>query len=257
MTDPLQRGLGDVATAFQLLTRLPLGPLGRLASPDQAAGAVWAYPVAGMAVGAIGALAYGLAQAVGLGALVSALLALAAMAAATGALHEDGLADTLDGFGGGHDADQILAIMRDSRTGAFGALGLIFSVGVRAAALAALEDLGAVAAALIVSGALSRASLPALAAILPPARADGMAASLGQPDAGPVWLGAGLSGLAAFVLQPAGLAILLIALAAAAAAFWGVLVKRRIGGQTGNILGATEQTVSMAALIALAAQATP
>jgi adenosylcobinamide-GDP ribazoletransferase len=129
---------------------------------------------------------------------------------------------------------------------------------VRTAALAAIENPAAVAAALIVSGALSRASLPALAAILPPARADGMAAALGQPDAGPVWLGAAIAVLAAFVLQPAGLAILLIALAAAAAAFWGVLAKRRVGGQTGDILGATEQTVSMAALLTIAAaQGTP
>src|SRR6516165_5794670 len=106
--------IADLTVGILFSTRLPLVhsmPIGA----DDVARASWSFPVTGALVGAIGALVYGVACWIGVPALPAAALALAATAAATGCLHEDGLADTVDGFGGGKDREQKLAIMRDSR----------------------------------------------------------------------------------------------------------------------------------------------
>src|SRR5207244_6537261 len=103
--------------------------------------------------------------------------------ALTGALHEDGLADTADGFFGGHDRAARLAIMRDSRQGTFGVLAVVLSVLLRAAALAEIGDVIHVALALIAAHAASRGALPAVMWRLPPARADGLGAAAGTPRA--------------------------------------------------------------------------
>ena len=126
----------------------------------------------------------------------------------TGALHEDGLADVADGFGGGRDKMAKLAIMRDSRLGSYGVLALIFSVGLRWSALVALADPLAVGLALMSAGALSRAAVPAVYGWLDPARVDGLAAGLGGPPGTRVVmaavLGACIAGLLLAGLRPAG-----------------------------------------------------
>ena len=132
---------------------------------------------------AIGALALGLADRLGLPPLVCAGLAVGALVIVTGALHEDGLADVADGFGGGATRERKLEIMRDSRIGAYGAAALALSLILRVAALSALLDhgLGAAAAGLILAGAASRAAALAPLALLPAARADGLGAGAGAP----------------------------------------------------------------------------
>lgn len=97
MKDRLSQRWADVQLALALLTRLPLPGQ---ALPDRGAGAAWAWPLAGVAVGGLAALTAALALAVGLPATVAAALALAVQALATGAMHEDGLADTADGLWG-------------------------------------------------------------------------------------------------------------------------------------------------------------
>ena len=104
------------------------------------------YPVIGALIGLCGALVYAAGTAAGLTSMLAALLTLGVQIALTGALHEDGLADVADGFGGGRDKMAKLAIMRDSRVGSYGVLALIFSVGLRWSALVALADPLAVAA---------------------------------------------------------------------------------------------------------------
>ena len=101
--------------------------------------------------------------------------------ASTGAFHEDGLADTVDGFGGGRDREHKLAIMRDSRHGTFGILALVLSVGLRAAALAAIGDPIHAGLALVAAHAASRGALPPLMRLLAPARPDGLGAAAGRP----------------------------------------------------------------------------
>ena len=167
------RRLDDFALAFVFLTRLPLRLPG--APPDGAlARSMTWFPIVGAAVGVFGGSVYALAHFAGLSAASAALLALAATVWVTGALHEDGLADTFDGLGGGRDRARKLAIMHDSRIGSYGALALLFSVGLRASALVAIAVPWTVLAAMVAAGSLSRVVAPVLAALLPPARTDGL-----------------------------------------------------------------------------------
>ena len=124
----------EFAIATAVLTRLPVGVVPTAEGEIAAAG--WAFPLVGAGIGAIAALAFLAAELVGCGSAPAALLAVAAGLAVTGAFHEDGLADTADGFGGGRSRDEKLAIMRDSRHGSFGIIALVLSIVLRATALA-------------------------------------------------------------------------------------------------------------------------
>jgi adenosylcobinamide-GDP ribazoletransferase len=207
------------------------------------------FPLVGIAVGCCGSLVY----LFDLPPLLAAMLALAVTALVTGALHEDGLADTADGLGGGRDRENALAIMRDSRSGAFGVLALVFSVGLRAAALAAMPTVGDGIRALIAAHAVSRGLLPAVMHHLDPARADGLGASAGRPDgSGMLWalaLGVGIAVLALgfdAILATIVAALLVAALAGVA--------RRRLGGYTGDVLGAAQQLAEIAILLIAAAR---
>ena len=236
--------LEDVPAALALLTRLPVpAPRGR-----GAVGA-WAYPLAGLAVGALAGGA-GWA-ALGLGAELAAALALTVQVMVTGALHEDGLADCADGFWGGAEPARRLAIMKDSQVGSFGVLALVLSLIARWSALSALFATGAVLAPMIAAAVLSRAAMGGVMAALPNARRGGLAGSVGRPGAATAALGAALAlGLATLAAGPfaavtAGFA------AAVLAALTAVIARSKIGGVTGDALGAVQQISEVAALAAL------
>src|SRR5438132_826647 len=167
----------SAATAF--FTRIPAptpaGDSGSLAA------AAWAFPLVGAGIGAVAGLAFVIAQTFGLGDWPAAILAVLAGLALTGALHEDGLADAADGFFGGHDCEQRLAIMSDSRHGTFGVLAIVLSVLLRAAALAEIGDAVQGGLALIAAHAASRAALPPAMRSLASARAEGLGATAGTP----------------------------------------------------------------------------
>ncbi|GEO38621.1 adenosylcobinamide-GDP ribazoletransferase [Skermanella aerolata] len=239
----------ELAAAAIFLTRLPVRFDG-IMPPDLHGRAIGWYPVIGALVGLCGALAYAAASTAGLTAASAALLALCIQIAMTGALHEDGLADVADGFGGGRDKMAKLAIMRDSRLGSYGVLVLIFSVGLRWSALVALADPLAVGLALVSAGALSRAAVPAVYGWLDPARGDGLAAGLGGPPGTRVVMAAVLGGCIAGVLL-AGFALPVTAVAILAALAVGGLALRQIGGHTGDVLGACQQAVEIAVLLTL------
>ena len=253
---PLRAWTDDLAAALRLLTRLPV-PRHLPVDPDGSR-AGRAYPLVGLLIGSVGAAAFALAGFLGLPAVLCAPLALAATVAVSGALHEDGLADVADGFGGGGDRDRKLAIMRDSRIGTYGVLALLLSAGLRVAALAALgaPALGApapVAAALPAVHALARALLPAVMLGLPLARRDGLAAATGKPRARDVFAALGLGIGAVWLLWGLGIALLLFAVAAAVAAGLSWLARRQVGGYTGDVLGAVEQAVETVLLLILVA----
>lgn len=235
--------LSDLAEAVGLLTRLPV----RLTGAPRGAQATWAYPLAGLVVGAIGALVAWLTSA--LPPALTAGFTLAAMTLVTGALHEDGLADTADGLWGGWTVERRLEIMKDSRIGAYGVLALIFGIGLRWSALAALASEGALWPVLLAVGMLSRAPMVVLMHGMPNARGSGLSASTGRPPRATVLLAVVLATLGgAATLGPAVLpAILVLALVTLGMA---ALARAKIGGQTGDILGATQQ-VSEIALLAL------
>ena len=138
----------ELKACIVFCTRLPLFRTTPIAG-GAIAKAAWAFPVAGFVVGVIGAVVYALAHRIGLPAWPAAALAVAATMLVTGCLHEDGLADTADGFGGGDDREQKLAIMRDSRIGVYGVCALTISLVFRVAALASLPSAHAVVWALI------------------------------------------------------------------------------------------------------------
>ncbi len=242
----------DVKVALALLTRLPMGPRGGAEAPDIArAGRVM--PLVGALIGLVGAAAFWLSSGLGLPPLVSGLVAVAATILFTGAFHEDGLADTADGLGAAAEGARRLEIMRDSRTGAYGALALILSVGLRAAALAAIAAPGAVAVALISAHALARALPPAVMAWAPLARSDGLAAGAGRPEPAQAWFALGLGALIALLLLDFGTAVAAMAVAGLAAGALVLLARARIGGYTGDVLGAIEQVGEVAVLLAAAA----
>jgi adenosylcobinamide-GDP ribazoletransferase len=190
--------------------------------------------------------------------LLAALLAIAAIVLLTGGLHEDALADTADGFGGGHTAEQKLAIMDDSRIGAFGALALAFSILFRVAALSALAEAGAFAAAvaLIAAEAASRAAMVRLWHGLPAARAGSLSESGGSPDdrAMLVALAAAAVIVIVTVVPTFGIVAAVAATIVLGLAAYGFtrLCARQIGGRTGDTLGACQQISVIAFLVALA-----
>lgn len=234
----------ELAAAFGLFTRLPTFTS---EPPLDFARAVWAYPLAGAAVGLIGALADTLAVHLGMAAALAALWTLAAQMLVTGALHEDGLADTADGCLGGRTPERRLAIMRDSRIGPFGTLALILSTAIRATAITALADPGHVAMALVAAGALARGAIIVGLGAASPARTDGMAAGLGTLPWRQAATGLALALLAALLLGP-GRALIATALAVGIACAMGRWTTRRIGGHTGDTLGATALLVECAVL---------
>jgi adenosylcobinamide-GDP ribazoletransferase len=242
----------DFAVATALLTRLPVGA--GAAEPGAVAAAGWAFPLVGAGIGALCALAYFIAGLCGLADPIAALLALGAGIGLTGAFHEDGLADTVDGFGGGRDRDRKLAIMRDSRHGTFGIIALVLGLGLRAAALAALGDPVHAALGLVAAHAVSRGALPALMRLLPPARTDGLGAAAGRPSIAVAAAAAAIGVVVALALLGplTGLAALL--LTATALALAAMLARRQIGGYTGDVLGFFQQIGEIAMLLAAAAR---
>jgi adenosylcobinamide-GDP ribazoletransferase len=228
-------------------TRLPLAR--GLQSAERIANAAWAFPVVGLIVGLIGALVYVLAHRLGVPAWPAAALSVAATLLVTGALHEDGLADTADGFGGGESRQSKLDIMRDSRTGAYGVCALVLALLLRAGALASFADAHAVVWALIASHCAARAAMVMLMWLLPPARSDGLSFAAGGPPSQSVAAGAVIALIVLlFCLHPArGFIAALILIAAVALMAW--LTTRQIEGQTGDVLGATEQVSEIAVLL--------
>lgn len=240
----------DTLQALMLLSRLPVPATGTA----RGARAAWAYPVAGLVIGAVSALAGLVAHALGLPAALAALVALAAQIVTTGAMHEDGLADTADGLWGGWTRQQRLEIMRDSRIGAYGVMALFLSLTARWAALWLLFEAGpaAAAGAIMSAAALSRAAMPGLMAALPHARQDGLSHGVGvaRPETAAVALAVGF--FAALFFSGTGVFPALV-WAVAVTAILGAVARSKIGGQTGDILGAGQQLAEIAVLFTLVA----
>lgn len=251
----LRTRLAEIQIALMLLTRLPSVRLSNPVPPISAA--VWAFPFAGLAIGSITALALGAAIWSGLPAGLAAGLALAVGLLATGALHEDGLADVADGFGGGRDRTHKLEIMRDSRIGSYGTLALILSLGLRWQALVVLaeRDLSDACAAVIALAMTSRAALPVALTLMPAARSDGLGHAAHSSGGLRPAIAVAIGAMAAFSLLGPGTTAVSIILQAAALVAMGRLAMRQIAGQTGDVLGAMQQTAEIVGLLAVVAMA--
>jgi len=243
----------ELKTGLAFLTRLPLA----LSAPDTGADvarASWTFPVIGAFVGAFGALVYWFAHSLGQPALVGASLAVAATLLITGALHEDGLADTADGFGGGTTRERKLDIMRDSFIGTYGAAALILSLLLRIGAIASLADPALAALALIAAHAGARATLPIFMRRVPRARQDGLSAEAGvpPPQSAAIAIAIGLGVL--LICLGFGATFITLILVALALGLIARLTINQIGGQTGDVLGAVEQASEILILLVAAAR---
>jgi adenosylcobinamide-GDP ribazoletransferase len=237
--------LRGLAGAIAFLTRVPVGRRLVLDAGDVARGAV-AFPLVGAGIGAVvGALADGLDTS--LTAPLAAGCGVAAGALLTGALHLDGLADTFDAFGAATRA-RALEIMRDHRVGAYGAVALVLDLGLKIAALAALASRSEALPFSVCAAAAARTAPPLLAAALPYARSG---PGLGRVLGGWPRAVAALAVAAALCVWLGGLVPLAVALAVTVLA--GAFARRRFGGTTGDVLGASVELAELAALVAAVA----
>lgn len=246
----------SLLVAIGFLTRVPV-PVGHV-EPSKLAGSVAWFPAVGAVVGLgvagvyAGALTF-------LPPSVAAALALAAGVIVTGAFHEDGLADTIDAVGGGRAADDVRRILKDPRHGSYGVLAMALSVLIRWSALASLDAVTAVSI-LVCAHAIARASAVGLMGLVPAAPGDGLGtaytSSLRTAHVAGALLGAAvIGGLAAGIwVLPA------ILLGAVAAGIVARAAVSKIGGITGDFLGATEQLAECMILVlgaAIAANSWP
>ena len=252
------RPFAEFLAALRFLTRLPV-PFVRTLDPPPLTAAMRMFPLAGVVAGLVTGGALVLAILAGLPQFFSAALALAVGALTTGALHEDGLADVADGFGGGQSREQRLEIMRDSRIGAYGALALCLVTLARASLYAALLELPPLDTIILTASAaaFSRALVVDLLWATRPARSDGLSVAAGRPSrntalfaltAGGVLAGIG----AGTVLAPeAGVAAIIVG--GVMLALVRGLAMRKIGGQTGDVCGAAQVMCELAMLAVYAA----
>ncbi|ESX16217.1 cobalamin synthase [Mesorhizobium sp. LNJC384A00] len=245
MPSPRQ-ALDDVALCLVFFTRLPL-PVFDLRGRSLA-DAIWAAPVAGLAVAVAGAVVYAAGVQLGLAPGPAAALALAATLLATGCLHEDGLSDVADGFGGGKTRDKKLEIMRDSRIGAYGSSALGLSMLIRWSALSQLANPTGVLLALIAAHAASRGLLGAFMHLAPAARSDGLSAGAGTVSAQTAVLGAVLGAIPLLTLGLGGAFAALTLLALVFSALR-ALCLNQIGGHTGDTIGALQQLGEITVLL--------
>jgi adenosylcobinamide-GDP ribazoletransferase len=245
--------VGEAAAFFTSL------PLGAGAPRFRPADTLPVWPIVGLAVGLAAGIDLAVARWLGAAPWLAAVVGLLTGVVLTGALHEDGLADSVDALGA-RDAQRArrLEVLRDSRIGTFGALAIGFSLLLRMAALAqiaAAAGTGSALLSLAAAHALSRAAMAWPINVSTPARSDGLGAAVGAPDSAVAgWtlaIGGGLAFVCLVGVSPLA-ALLAPPLALALAAGVTSVARDRIGGYTGDTLGATQQVVEIAVLVLVA-----
>lgn len=240
----------DIRLGLVFFTRLPLP---HFEVRDRSlADAIWTAPLVGFVVAFLAWLVFATGHALGLAEGPAAALAIAAAMLVTGCLHEDGLSDTADGFGGGRTRERKLEIMRDSRIGSYGAAALVLSVLARWSAIVEIEDPAPVFAALAAAHVGSRALIPAFMRHLPQARVDGLAAGVGAVADGAVIAALAIGALVLLFLGFKGAIVAALCLAILFFAFR-KLCLAQIGGQSGDTIGALQQLAEIALLFTASA----
>ncbi len=243
-----------IRLACQMLTRFPAARRVDYA-PALDAAAVRYYPCVGIFVGLAGGAVFAAAHGP-LGPPLAAILAIAATVLITGAMHEDGLADTADGIGGGQSAERALEIMRDSRIGVYGVLALILVLGAKVFALSSLPPwIGF--AVIVAAHGLSRWSIVLVIATARYVRSSGTASPVAGPVSSPTHLVAGGTAiaclaLAAYAVSPEAAAGVLVGLACGHVAIRAAF-QAKLKGYTGDCLGATQQVSELGAYLGLLA----
>jgi adenosylcobinamide-GDP ribazoletransferase len=243
--DPALIRLSDIALALGFLSRLPVSAAGA-----RGAAATWAFPLIGLILGAVVAALAWLLTSFGLSAGLIAGLVLFASIMISGAMHEDGLADSADGLWGGWDKARRLEIMKDSQIGTYGVVALILSLLLRWSAISALVYTDHFYLSLILAAALSRLPMVGMMSAMGNARGDGLSAGFGRVGKDTVGVAFAICLVASIFMGLAGIVALLgVALSGVIV---GMIAHRKIGGQTGDILGASQQVAEITALVILA-----
>lgn len=242
--------LHDIPAAMALLTRLPI-PLDHEKAGARASAAAWAYPLAGAVVGGIAGTVVWILAALGLPSGMAAGAGLGALVLLSGGLHEDGLADCADGFGGGTTAERRLEIMKDSRVGAYGVIALGIALIMRWSGIG--EAINANEVLLLAAvGAVSRMPMTLVMWAMPLARKDGLAALVGLVPGQTAAIAAAFGLILAVLLTGlAGVVLWAVALLAALPICY--FSWQRIEGYTGDVLGCIQQVAEIAALAAAVA----
>ena len=242
----------DVPAAFGLLTRIPLR-LNTAKVTARGGSSAWAFPIVGVFIGLVAAAVTAAVHWIGLPSAVAAIFAVLVPVIITGAMHEDGLADTADGFWGGWDKERSLEIMKDSHIGTYGTLAIGLSLLLRGVLITALVSDEEYMQGLILAAMMSRASMAGLLTFLPNARGVGLSSSYGRPSNSVSLLAMIICICTALIIIPShAVSITLVALISTI--LCGLYAKSKIGGQTGDVLGATQQVTEIAVLFTLLAE---
>ena len=242
MTPKRQSRLGDIVAAFMLLSRIPVTYQFAKDSPPDLISSLWAFPLVGLVIGGIGGMMLAFSSFFGLPLLVCGGLCVGVMAMASGAMHEDGLADTADGFGGGNDVDDKMRIMHDSHIGTYGSLGLILTVAIRIGlymtclGIFSGWDLVLFMAVLQASGRFQPVVQLAVFRVSPHAS---LAQLTGRPGAARLAVAAVICLLPMIWLLGPVVSASMIIPALALAIWTGQLATRHVEGLTGDVMGAT------------------
>ena len=255
ITNGMRQQLNSFLGAVVFLTRIPVGSLYDFRRENLSRSVIY-FPIVGMFVGLAGGMVL-MAGHLFLPSLIAVLLCMAATVAMTGGIHEDGLADAADGLFGGRNAARCLEIMKDSRLGTFGALALWFSLTGKLLLLNTLLERSTwlAFAALVMANTLGRGACVALLYFYPYVRVEGSKAKLFGDSVRRGQLLPALAFAAALAFALMGRAAASCVLAAIfVTALAGIYFKRKIGGVTGDCLGAANQLVELASYLALATQ---
>lgn len=259
----------DILTSLSFLSRLPVKVSQRPGGgAPSLANASRAFGIVGLILGALTGVFYWVLSVIGVTPIPAVIMTLALGSVFTGGLHEDGLADTADGFGGGWSVARKLDIMRDSQIGTYGVLALIFSVGFRIFAYGeilgstglspvtfSISSLLAVISLFAAIGCLSRAPIALMMYQMPLARSDGRAAEAGKPSHNTLRSGLFISAVAGAIclVTFTGVGAAIAVFASLALVYVGLrkLANRQIGGYSGDVLGALQQSAEIGCLLAL------
>ena len=251
--------LDDIARSTGFLSRLPLPARFFNDHDGSLSRAAGMFPVAGLVIALCPGLVVLILSLFGANSAVTILLALVVLLGVTGALHEDGLADSADAFGARGGRDHMLEIMKDSRSGTYGVLALVMGLALRATALTIILSVTGgwnTFLVLLAVAAASRAAMVWHWNELPPARQDGVAASVGAPEDSAktlaLSLGAGLFLVLAGISGGLMSAALALAVSAVALSQWTAIVRKKLNGHTGDTIGASQQITETACLVTLA-----
>ncbi|MBX2832473.1 MAG: adenosylcobinamide-GDP ribazoletransferase [Rhodospirillales bacterium] len=244
MTNSNMSVMLDFWRAMVLLSRVPVFQVDDF-RPAVIARSVWSWPLVGLVLAGLALLPAMLVHSLTENTMIFAIIVVAFMVLLTGAMHEDGMADCADGFGGGVERSRKLEIMRDSQIGTYGVVALILCLSLRLTLLYTAANIGQAAILLLCTAVMSRAAMPVVMRVLPPARDNGLGKGAGRP--GLLLMAIGFVIAIAVVWALAGIvATLAVLLGAVIAICLVVLIaKRQIGGQTGDVLGATQLSAEL------------